>query len=167
MRQDQGGSGYPFDASSLAITGAIEFDLKLIEPPQNPNAPWYLKLESNGGTNLGGTAVDFRLPQAPVTDEWTHYTVSMNALLQKGLDISAIDIALIFPQWGQGNGARFRVDNMIIHSTTVEDGGEDSTKGPDTTVYQPMVTLYDDEVREGWTLWDCCAGLDQVEVDGR
>ncbi|SET59264.1 carbohydrate binding domain-containing protein, partial [Thalassotalea agarivorans] len=164
VRQDQGGSGYPFDASSLALTGAIEFDLKLIDPPANPNAPWYLKLESNGGTNLGGTAVDYRLPEPPVQGEWTRYSVSLNSLLQKGLDISAIDIALVFPQWGQGNGARFRIDNMIIHSTTVEDGGGSDVKGPDTTVYQELFTLYDDAVRSGWTLWDCCAFLPQVEV---
>ncbi|GLX85651.1 hypothetical protein tloyanaT_19030 [Thalassotalea loyana] len=165
VRQDQGGSGYPFDASSLALSGAIEFDLKLIDFPENPNAPWYLKMESNGGTNLGGTAVDYRLPTAPVQDEWTHYTVSMNSLLQEGLDISAIDIALIFPQWGQGDGARFRVDNMIIHSTTVDDSDDDDVvKGPDNTVYQELFTLYDDAVRSGWTLWDCCAFLPQVEV---
>ncbi|QOL25210.1 carbohydrate binding domain-containing protein [Thalassotalea sp. LPB0316] len=164
VRQDQGGSGYPFDASSLALTGAIEFDLKLIDFPENPNAPWYLKLESNGGTNLGGTAVDYRLPQAPVQNEWTHYTVSMNSLLQEGLDISAIDIALIFPQWGQGDGARFRVDNMIIHSTAFEEEDGGAEKGPDNTVYQELFTLYDDAVRSGWTLWDCCAGLAQVEV---
>lgn len=164
VRQDQGGSGYPFDASSLALTGAIEFDVKLIDPPENPNAPWFLKMESNGGTNLGGTAVDYRLPSAPVLDEWTSYTVSMNALLQQGLDISAIDIALIFPQWGQGDGARFRVDNMIIHSTTIEDTDDGVVKGPDNTVYQELFTLYDDAVRSGWTLWDCCAFLPQVEV---
>ena len=164
VRQDQGGSGYPFDASSLAITGAIEFDLKLIDLPENPNAPWYLKIESNGGTNLGGTAVDYRLPESPVQDQWTRYSVSMNSLLQQGLDISAIDIALIFPQWGQGDGAKFRVDNMIIHSTTLEDDDGNGIKGPDNTIYQELFTLYDDAVRSGWTLWDCCAYLPQVEV---
>ena len=166
VRQDQGGSGYPFDASSLALTGAVEFDIKLIEPAANPNAPWFLKLESNGGTNLGGTAVDYRLPEAPVVGEWKHYSVSINTLLQEGLDISAIDIALIFPQWGQGNGATFRVDNFKIHSTTIDDDGGTGggAKGPDNTVYQELFTLYDDAVRTGWTLWDCCAGVAQVEV---
>ena len=163
-RQDQGGSGYTFDASSLAINGAIEFDIKLIDPPENPNAPWYLKIESNGGTNLGGTAVDFRLPEPPIQGQWKNYSVSMNTLLQQGLDISAIDIALIFPQWGQGDGAKFRVDNMIIHSTITDDTQGPGEKGPDNTVYQNLFTLYDEQVRTGWTLWDCCAYLPQVEA---
>lgn len=164
VRQDHGGSGYPFDASSLAFSGAIEFDIKVIDPPANANAPWFLKLESNGGTALGGTAVDYRLPEAPVIGEWTNYSISMESLMLDGLDISAIDIALIFPQWGQGNGATFRVDNMIMHATTVEDDTSSDVKGPDNTVYQELITLYDDSVRNGWTLWDCCAALPQVEV---
>jgi hypothetical protein len=31
-----------------------------------------------------------------------------------GLDVSAIDNVMVFPAWGTGEGAVYRIDNMVI-----------------------------------------------------
>lgn len=165
VRSDQGGSGYPFDGSSLSQSGVIEFDLKLMSPPSNPNAPWYLKIESNGGTALGGTADEIRLTDSPILNEWVHYKLPLGPLVEDGFDVSAIDVVLVFPAWGQGDGAIFRLDNFKIHSSGPVDGGTGDVKGPDNTVYDRAYTLYQDAVNSAWRLWDCCAFLPQVEAE--
>lgn len=164
VREDQGGSGYPFDGSSLSVSGVIEFDLKLIDPPSNPNAPWYVKIESNGGTQLGGTAQEIRLTDSPIQGEWVSYTLPIKSLVEKGFDVSAIDVVLVFPAWGQGDGARFRLDNFKIHSSGPIDEGPVIPKGPDNTVYDRVYTLYEDALHASWRLWDCCAFLQQIET---
>jgi len=51
---------------------------------------------------------------APVVGEWQTYTFSLQALASAGLDTSAIDVVMIFPAWGAGEGAVYRVDNAVI-----------------------------------------------------
>lgn len=166
VRQDQGGSGYPFDGSSLAQSGVIEFDLKLMDLPSNPNAPWFVKIESNGGTQLGGTAKEIRLSENPVQGEWVNYKLPLKPLVEDGFDVSAIDVVLVFPAWGQGDGARFRLDNFIIQSSGPIEGEVEETKGPDNTIYDRFYTVYMDDLHANWRLWDCCAFLPQIEVEG-
>lgn len=164
VREDQGGSGYPFDGSSLSQSGVIEFDLKVIDLPSNPNAPWFVKIESNGGTALGGTAKDIRLTDPPIQGQWVHYKLPIKALVEDGFDVSAIDVVLVFPAWGQGDGARFRLDNFKIHSSGPIDNGPDVPKGPDNTIYDRVYTVYEDALHSAWRLWDCCAFLPQTET---
>jgi hypothetical protein len=51
---------------------------------------------------------------APVTGEWQTYTYSLQDLSVAGLDVSAIDVVLVFPAWGTGDGAVYRIDNVVI-----------------------------------------------------
>ena len=51
---------------------------------------------------------------APVTGEWQTYTFTLQDLSDAGIDISAIDVVMMYPAWATGDGAVFRVDNAII-----------------------------------------------------
>jgi hypothetical protein len=48
------------------------------------------------------------------TSEWQHYSVPLKTLSNAGLNLNGIDVVMIFPDWGQGEGAVFRVDNVTI-----------------------------------------------------
>ncbi|NQZ09738.1 MAG: hypothetical protein HRT35_21515, partial [Algicola sp.] len=51
---------------------------------------------------------------APVTGQWQHYTYKLADLAAAGLDVSAINVLMMFPAWGTGEGAVYRVDNVRI-----------------------------------------------------
>jgi hypothetical protein len=81
------------------------------------DTPWYLKLEAVGGANTGDYALSSSNEGlAPVTGVWQTYTFDLADLASAGIDLSAIDIMLIFPAYGQGAGAVYLVDNMNIFS---------------------------------------------------
>ncbi|WP_075593656.1 glycoside hydrolase family 16 protein [Pseudoalteromonas sp. PAB 2.2] len=150
-RTSSGGSGSQFDATALVDEGMLQFEMKVISLSSTPEAAWLLKVESDNGT----TAVEVNLNTSvegvdPVAGEWQTYTFPISTLLQAGLDVSAIDVIMIFPAWGQGEGAVYRVDNARIYA-------------PEP---QSDLTLFADNVAEQWSVWDCCAGsTPTVETD--
>ena len=94
-------------------------DRKITSLSSTPDAAWFVKVESSGGPDNGGTAVEVNLNTSiegvdPVAGEWQTYTFTVNSLLQAGLDISSIDVIMVFPAWSQGEGAVFRIDNAVI-----------------------------------------------------
>jgi len=138
------GSGIQFDASSLMVEGVVQFDMKVVSAPNDPDSVWKFKVESNGAE----TAVEVDLAtgnggQAPTTGEWQTYTFPLQQLADAGLDLSAIDVIMMFPAWGTGEGAVFRVDEARIY---------DPSAGSDE------ITIFDEQVNADWSLWDCCAG---------
>ncbi|MCP4090837.1 MAG: family 16 glycosylhydrolase, partial [Gammaproteobacteria bacterium] len=108
--------GVPFDASAYLTTGVVQFDMKVISEPTDASAVWLLKIEAADGTSSYGDAPLNTSTEGldPVTGEWQTYTFSLQDLSDAGLDISAIDVVMIFPSWGKGDGAVYRVDNVII-----------------------------------------------------
>ncbi|WP_051484516.1 glycoside hydrolase family 16 protein [Shewanella waksmanii] len=113
-RPEFGGSGLPFDASSLLDNGVLQFDLKIVNATQNATTPWMLKVESNNAA----TAVELELTSsnegmAPTT-EWQTFTYGIQGLAEAGLDVSAIDVVMVFPKWGEGEGAVYRIDNVTM-----------------------------------------------------
>ena len=141
--------GAPFDASALLQTGTLSFDMKITAAPA-AGTPWILKLEAGGNTSDTG---DINLNSSnegvdPVPGEWQTYTFDLLALSDAGLDISEIDVIMIFPAWGQGAGAVYRIDNLII-------AGPDSGNEVND---EAALTLYADSINAEWPLWDCCAG---------
>lgn len=138
------GSGIQFDASALLIEGVVQFDMKVVNPPTSPDAVWKFKIESNGAE----TAVEVDLATGnagdlPVTGEWQTYTFSLQELSDLGLDVSAIDVIMIFPAWGTGDGAVYRVDEARIYNPSAGNDG---------------LTVFENNIASGWSLWDCCAG---------
>lgn len=152
------GSGIQFDASALLAEGVVEFDMKVVTAPTSPNAVWKFKIEAGATTS----AVELDLADgnggvAPVTGEWATYTFTLSSLSDAGLDISAIDVLMIFPAWQTGEGAVYRVDNAKIYNPNASSGG--GANGP-------RLAVFTDAVNPEWPLWDCCAGTTPtVETD--
>lgn len=149
---DDAGQGTPFDASPLAdLNGVITFDMKLVTAPA-AGAGWNIKVESNDGD----TAADFQLNEStegvdPVVGEWQTYTFSLTAFADKGLDLSAIDVVMVFPDWGAGEGAEYLITNVSIEG----DIGA-----------SPELVVFTDDQNASWPMWDCCGGsTPTVELD--
>ena len=129
------------DVSALA-DGTLEFDLKQVSPPPE-GSQWRLKLESgNAATAVEVLLTDAGNP-APGSD-WQHYRFTLAGDLA-GLDLSDVKLLMVFPDWGNADGAVVRIDNVVFEP-------------PD------YIELYGDSVGLDWFLWDCCGGADFGEV---
>lgn len=131
------------DASHLA-DGKLVFDFKEVSPPPEGSV-WNLKLESAGAA----TAVEVVLasPGNPEPGpEWQTYEYTLNDTLS-GLDLSALTLVMIFPDWGNADGAVARIDNVrfVPAAMTIE--------------------LFADALADGWFLWDCCGAGSFAEVE--
>ncbi|MGE6461816.1 family 16 glycosylhydrolase [Pseudoalteromonas tetraodonis] len=147
-RTSAGGSGKPFDATSILENGVLQFDVKVMSNPNDPAAVWTMKIESNEGD----TAVELPLTDAgdaPVVGEWKTYTFTFADLAGAGLDVSAIDVVMIFPAWGTGEGAVYRVDNAKMYDPSASAGDE--------------ITIFQDTAADMWSIWDCCGGSTPTE----
>lgn len=145
------GTPSPFDASPLIATGMVSFDMKVVSAPSDTSAEWFVKLESNEAT----TAADFVISESmegvnPVTGEWQTYTFSLQAFADKGLDLSAIDVVMVFPTWGAGDGAVYQITNLTIAAD----------------ISSPELVIFEENENPSWPLWDCCGGsTPTVELD--
>ena len=147
-RDSAGGSGTPFDATSILENGVLQFDVKVMSNPNNPDATWVMKIESDEGSS----AVELPLTDvgdAPVAGEWKTYTFTFADLAGAGLDVSAIDVVMIFPAWGTGEGAVYRVDNAKMYDPSASAGDE--------------ITIFQDTAADMWKIWDCCGGSTPTE----
>ena len=146
-RPDVGGGNAPFDASTIVENGVLQFDMRVVSLPNTANAPWLLKVEADGATSAVEVNLNTSLEgENPAAGVWQTYTFKLADLAAAGLDVSAIDVVMVFPAWGQGEGATYRIDNAAIYEAP------------------PTFTLYDEAPRAGWVLWDCCAGSAPVSV---
>lgn len=108
--------GMAFDASSFETNGSLEFDLKMLTSPGVVD--WKLRVESSGMAS----EVEVSLSSsneghgAPLQDVWQHYSFNLSTLKSLGLDIANIDLVLIFPQYGLGDNAVYRIDNLVIRN---------------------------------------------------
>jgi len=133
----------PFDASAILSNGVIQFDMKVTSMPGD--AAWTFKVESNAGdTNAEIPLLESIEATAPITDQWQTYTFNLSNLADRGLDVSAIDVLMMFPAWGAGEGAIYRVDNVKIYDPTASSVNNN--------------VLFADAPATGWTIWDCCGG---------
>ncbi len=149
---DPAGKASPFDASPLIATGKLQFDMKVVTAPSNAESTWVLKVESQEG----GTAAEVALSTSsegvvPTAGAWQTYSFPLQALADAGLDLSAIDVVMIFPAWGTGEGAVYQVANLTIAADTGA---------------SPQVVLFEDAENPSWPMWDCCGGsTPTVETD--
>lgn len=116
-RADDGAvGGSPFNASSITPSGSVSFDLKLTKLPDAGVVNWKFKVESNGGAS--NAEVNLSSSQeahtTPVLNTWQTYTFNLANLAAAGLDTSAIDLFMVFPVWGSGNGAEYYIDNLSV-----------------------------------------------------
>ncbi|MCU4677542.1 family 16 glycosylhydrolase [Catenovulum sp. 2E275] len=148
---ETGGKASPFDASPMADTGKLSFDMKVTSMPGDASTAWLLKVESAGAS----TAAELNLSTsnegtAPTAGQWQTYTFDLKTLADAGLDLSAIDVVMVFPAWGAGEGAVYQITNFKIAS--------------DANV-SPKLTVFEDAAKETWPLWDCCGGSTPMVVD--
>jgi hypothetical protein len=101
------------DVTPLMPDGVLRFEMKVVTPPSDSSAVWKFKIESFNAS----AAVELDLAasnegKTPVPGQWQTYTFPLKSLSDKGLDVSAIDVIMVFPAWGTGNGAVYRIDNV-------------------------------------------------------
>ncbi|GLP96463.1 family 16 glycosylhydrolase [Paraferrimonas sedimenticola] len=102
------------DVSGLA-NGTLEFDLKVVSQPNDTSGDWLLKVESSSNQVFAELKLeDSNEGMAPGDDVWQHYTFDLAALESAGLDLSDVKIVMIFPTWGTGDGAVYRLDNVVF-----------------------------------------------------
>jgi len=151
-RSANGGSDKPFDATSIIENGVLSFEMKVVDAPLNPDSSWVIKLESdNAASAVELPITDAIEGVAPMTGQWQTYTFPIQSLVSKGLDVSAIDVVMIFPAWGTGEGATYRVDNAKIYDPSAEKPASDE------------LTLFMNTVADNWSIWDCCGGSTPTE----
>ena len=132
----------PFDASAILSNGVIQFDMKVTSMPGD--AAWLFKVEAdNNASSVELPLTDSVEAVVPALEQWQTYTFNLSDLADAGLDVSAIDVLMIFPAWGAGEGAIYRVDNVKIYDPTAATG---------------VNTLFAEAPAVGWALWDCCGG---------
>ena len=116
-------NGAPFDASAFAATGTLVFDLKMTASPGEVD--WRLKLESDNAA----TAVEVSLTSsneahaAPLLNTWQTYSFDLEDFAEGGLDLALIDLVMVFPAFGMGDGAVYRIDNLRILSNGANPNG--------------------------------------------
>jgi hypothetical protein len=104
-----------FDASAILENGVVQFDMKVVSAPSDIDAQWLFKIESIGTSSAVELALSSSVEgQVPVTGEWQTYTFPLQQLFDAGLDISALNVIMVFPSWDMGDGALYRIDNVII-----------------------------------------------------
>lgn len=137
----------PFDASPMQANGYVSFDMKIINPPVDPTSTWKFKIESNEtNQEVEIDLITGNNNTAPVIGQWQTYTFPLAQLASEGLDLTAIDVLMIFPAWGTGSGAIYQVDNVQI------------------TQDFPELILFEDSANPNWPAWDCCGGSTPTEV---
>jgi len=107
-------SASPFDLSEFA-GGTLEFDLFVISAPSNPAAdPWIVKVDCVFPCGTGDVPITESVEgQLPVVGVWQHFTFNIDDMVSRGLDLTSVDTPLvIFPAWGNQDGAAFRIDNI-------------------------------------------------------
>jgi hypothetical protein len=107
--------GHSYDASALLTDGAVRFEMKVSSMPNDTSAPWLFKIESINVSSAVELPISASLEGVdPVEGEWQTYTFPLQTLYDLGLDISAINVIMMFPAWGSGEGAVYRIDNVEI-----------------------------------------------------
>jgi hypothetical protein len=141
------------DASSLLTDGVLQFEMKVVTAPTNPDSTWLMKIESdNAATELQVELVTSVEGAEPVVGVWQTYTFNLSDLSSDGLDVSAIDVVMVFPAWATGEGAVYFLDNVMIYD-------------PNSLPTRKGITLFENGQTD-WAMWDCCGGsTPTVEVD--
>ena len=92
--------------------GTFEFDLKMTTSPGVTD--WKLKFESVGVATEAEVSLSSSIEghASPLINVWQHYSFNLSVLAAMGLDLSNIDLVTIFPEYGSGDGAVYRIDNV-------------------------------------------------------
>lgn len=82
--------------------------------PTAGDTDWKLKLEG-GGVKEVSLKNDSVEGIAPTLDTWVHYTFNV-----ADLGLTYVDIIMMFPAWGTGDGAEFSIDNVSFYTQEID-----------------------------------------------
>jgi hypothetical protein len=120
----------------------LEFDLKVTAMPTAGDTDWMLKLEGGGVSEVNlNTSVE---GIAPTIDTWVHYTFNV-----ADLGLTSVDLIMMFPAFGTGDGAEYSIDNVQFYSNQTP---------PPVISETPALIVYEDAENPLWPAWDCCGG---------
>jgi hypothetical protein len=141
------------DASSLLTDGVLQFEMKVVTAPTNADSFWLMKIESADAASFAEMNLNTSVEGAdPAVGVWQTYTFNLSDLSTAGLDVSAIDVLMVFPAWATGEGAVYLLDNVMIYD-------------PNSLPTRKGITLFENGQTD-WAMWDCCGGsTPTVEVD--
>jgi hypothetical protein len=135
--RESGGAvgGMPFDASAFAANGQIRFELLLLADTTVPVSNWFFKVEAGSNASSREVLLSSALEghAKPALNVWQSYTFPLSALTSGGtLDLSAIDLFMVFPSYGDAAGASYLVDNFkIVTVVGGDDDDGDDGNGPE------------------------------------
>lgn len=98
------------DASVLA-NPALHLDFKEVSPPPD-GSQWRVKLESSGAATAAEVVMTAAGNPSP-SASWQSYRFDL-ATDFGGLDVTDINLVLVFPDWGNSAGAVGRIDNARL-----------------------------------------------------
>lgn len=141
--------------------GTFSFDMKIVSSPTD-NMPWILKIEGGGDSSTNDIDIRTSLEGiAPVVGEWQTYSFDIAKLAELGLNVSSINLVMIFPSYGQGSGAVYRIDNVMFSTTAFV---SETDPEPEPNPNAVPLTLFGNEANDSWPLWNCCADQDPAVV---
>jgi hypothetical protein len=121
--------GMAYDASAIALTGSITFELKMLKAPDAGVVDWKFKVEG-AGANEQNLSASVEGHATPLLDTWQTYTFPISSLA--GLDPNSMDLFMVFPDFNSAAGAEFLLDNFKIISVTDGGGGQITSTTIDT-----------------------------------
>jgi beta-glucanase (GH16 family) len=141
--------------------GTFSFDMKIISSPTD-GLPWILKVEGGGDSSTGDIDIRSSLEDIdPVVGEWQTYSFDIAKMAELGLNVSSINLVMVFPSYGQGSGAVYRIDNVMFSTTAFV---PETDPEPEPNPNAVPLTLFGDEANDSWPLWNCCADQDPAVV---
>ena len=132
----------PHNALGMIDGGYVTFDMKVVNAPANPDSVWKFKIEADEANGGAWEADLVNFGPAPVVGEWATYRVPLQDIADNGVDLTLLDVIMVFPAWMTGDGAVFRMDNVAILQDTA---GQTFPEFPVSG-------------NADWALWDCCGG---------
>ena len=148
--------GMPYDASAIASTGSITFELKMLKAPDAGTVDWKLKVEGTGASELSlSDSVEGHA--TPLLDTWQTYTFPISALT--GLDPSKMDLFMVFPNYNDAAGAEFLLDNFKIINDTSD------VVDPEPSPMVEELAVFKDAALPEWAAWINDGGSTEVVTD--
>ncbi|MFT5757967.1 MAG: beta-glucanase (GH16 family) [Alteromonadaceae bacterium] len=146
---DRNGIPLQLDVSQFSY---LEFEIKVIEDPRDLKS-FMVKMDCGNPCGSGDFAIE-----TPEIGVWTSYKIAITDLVNNSgssLDVTKVDTPLvIFPAWGNQQGVVMQIDNIRL---TKGDGGTPLPPlPPKSVIVTQELSLYQDQIAENWTLWDCC-----------
>ena len=98
------------------ITNAqLSFDLNVTTAGANGVTGWLLKVESANGEQFAEVNLNTSLEAVdPTVGQWQTFTFPLSAFANTSLDLTNIQVIMVFPTWETGSGAVYQVDNVRI-----------------------------------------------------